>query len=115
MASFETVLPVLFILIFIYGLAKQLRQSLLLHKAVPPSSSYHRRLLIGNHLFSFAFAGFVIVLVLNALVYTGAQPQTEAAGNKVSLAGFLFVLLMFIFKFAIIPKGPQDSLPKKSL
>ena len=117
MAWFENVFPILFILIFMYGLAKQLQQSFLLHKTVSPSSSFNKRLLIGNHLFSFAFAGFVIILVLNALIYTGALPQTQSAGNKVSLVGFLFVLLMFVFKLAVIPKDPQDSLstiPKKS-
>lgn len=109
MAWLENVFPVLFILIFIYGLAKQLKQSVLLQKTVSPSSSFNKRLLIGNHLFSFAFAGFVIVLVLNALVYTEVLPQTQSAGNTVSLAGFLFVLLMFVFKFAVIPKNPQAS------
>lgn len=111
MAWFENIFPVLFILVFIYGLAKQLQQSVLLHKTVSPSSSYNRRLLIGNHLFSIAFAGFVIILVLNALVYTGVLFQTQSAGNAVSLAGFLFLLLMFVFKFAVIPKDPQNPLP----
>ena len=113
---FENAIPILFICFFIYGLAKQIQQSALLHKSALPSNSFNKRLLLGNHLFSFAFAGFVILLILNVFLYMGILPQIQSVGNTVSLFSFLFLLLMFVFKFAVIPKDPQHSLrsvPKK--
>lgn len=114
MAWFDLIIPLLFIALFVYGLAKQFQQSMLLHKTVSPSSAFNKRLLIGNHLYTLSFAGFVILLILNAFVYTGILPQTQLLGNTVSLTGFLFLVLMFIFKFGVIPKDQQHALPAAS-
>lgn len=116
MGWFDNVIPILFIFIFMYGLVKQLQESVQLHKTISPTTPYYKRLLLGNNLFSFAFAGFVILLILNVFLYMGILPQIQSVGNTVSLFSFLFLLLMFVFKFAVIPKDPQHSLrsvPKK--
>ena len=114
MEWFTNAVLTLFICAFIYGLVKQVQYSLLLQRTVVPNNRFNKRLLIGNHLYSFAFAGFVLLLFLNAFVYFEILPQTEQAGNAVSLIGQLFVLFMFIFKFAVIPKEPfQPLLPFK--
>ncbi|ANU09665.1 hypothetical protein A1A1_15548 [Planococcus antarcticus DSM 14505] len=98
------VIPILFICLFIYGLVKQVQQSVLLRKAVLPDRSFNKRVLVGNHLYSFSFGGFVFLLILNAFVYVGVFPQTQQVGNTVSLLSFLFLLFMFVSKFVIIPK-----------
>lgn len=98
-------IPILFICLFIYGLVKQVQNSILLLKTVSPTNPYSKRLLLGNHLLSFSFGGFVFLLILNVFVYTGVLPQSQQFGNTVSLFSFLFLLLMFISKFGIIPKA----------
>ncbi|ETP68145.1 hypothetical protein G159_13895 [Planococcus glaciei CHR43] len=98
------VVPILFICMFIYGFVKQVQQSVLLYKIVSPNNPFNKRMLLGNHLYSFSFGGFVTLLILNGFFYLGVLPQIEQIGNTVSLVSFLFLLLMFISKFAIIPK-----------
>ena len=110
MEGLNFIIPVLFICLFVYGFLKQVQQSVFLYKTVLPNSRFNRRLLLGNHLYSFSFGGFVFLLLLNAFAYVGALPQTQQFGNTVSLISLLFLLLMFILKFAIIPKDPVDFL-----
>ena len=107
---FDYVVPILFIYLFIYGLVKQVQQSALLHKTVLPHTPFNKRLLIGNHLYSFSFGGFVLLLILNVFVYLGILPQTQQVGNTVSLITFLSLLLMFISKFTVIPRDQFRSL-----
>ena len=104
------VIPILFICLFTYGFVKQVQQSVLLHKTVFPNNPFNKRLVLGNHLYSFSFGGFVSLLILNVFFYLGVLPQTQQIGNTVSLVSFLFLLLMFISKFAIIPKDQFHSL-----
>lgn len=110
MGWFNYVFPMLFIGLFIYGFMKQVQQSLFLNKTVSPDSPSNKRLLAGNHLFSFSFGGFVLLLMLNIFVNVGILPQTQQIGNTISLVSFLFLLLMFISKFAIIPKVQVHSI-----
>ncbi|MGH2317653.1 hypothetical protein ACRC6Q_07770 [Planococcus sp. SE5232] len=99
------VIPFLFICIFIYGLIKQIQQSVILQKTISAADPINRRLLIGNHFYTFASAGFVFLLLMNVLVYFGITPQTQTISNTVSLLTVLFLVLMFIAKFAVIPKS----------
>lgn len=103
-------MPILFISLFIYGLVKQVQNSILLFKTVSPTNSYNKRLLLGNLLLSISFGGFVLLLILNVFVYTGMLSQSQQFGNSVSLFSFLFLLLMFISKFGIIPKTQSPYL-----
>lgn len=109
MGWFNIVFPMLFISLFMYGFMKQLQQSLFLNKTISPTSPFNKRLLAGNHLFSFSFGGFVLLLILNIFVYVEILPQTQQIGNAISLVSLLFLLLMFISKFAIIPKVQVHS------
>jgi nitrate/nitrite transporter NarK len=105
------VIPVLFICLFIYGYVKQVQQSVLLHKTVSPNHPFNKRLVLGNHLYSFSFGGFVSLLILNGFFYLGMLPQTQQIGNTISLVSILFLLSMFISKFVIIPKDQFQYLP----
>ncbi|WP_394121734.1 hypothetical protein [Planococcus donghaensis] len=105
MSWINGVIPFLLICIFIYGLIKQIQQSVILQKTISAADSLNRRLLIGNHFYTFVFAGFVFLLLMNGLVYFGLIPQTQTISNAVSLLTVLFLVLMFIAKFAVIPKS----------
>ena len=104
------VMPLLFIGLFMYGFLKQVQQSVLLYKTVSPTNPFNKRLLLGNHLYSFSLGGFVFLLILNVFFYLGHLPQTQQIGNTISLTSFLFLLLMFLSKFALIPKAQFPSL-----
>lgn len=99
------VIPFLFICVFIYGVIKQIQLSIILQKTSSAADSLNKRLLIGNHFYTFIFAGFVFLLLMNGLVYFGLIPQTQTISNAVSLLTVLFLVLMFIAKFAVIPKS----------
>ena len=110
MVWIDYVVPILFVCLFVYGLVKQVQQSAVLHKTVLPDTPFNKRLLIGNYLYSFSFGGFILLLILNVFVYLGILPQNQQVSNTVSIITFLFLLLMFISKFAVIPKNHFQSL-----
>lgn len=117
MSWINGVIPFLFICVFIYGLIRQIQQTVILQKTISATDPLNKRLLIGNHFYTFVFAGFVLLLLINVLVYFGIIPQTQTISNAVSLLTVLFLILMFIAKFAVIPKDqigfPQSILKRR--
>ncbi|QDY46468.1 hypothetical protein FK545_17270 [Planococcus glaciei] len=72
------VVPILFICMFIYGFVKQVQQSVLLYKIVSPNNPFNKRMLLGNHLYSFSFGGFVTLLILNGFFLLGSSAANRA-------------------------------------
>lgn len=103
-------MPVLFFCFFLYGLIKQVQYSVILQKISSAADRLHKRRLIGNHFYTFAFAGFVFLLLVNGFVYLGILPQTQTASNAVSLLAILFLVLMFAAKSAAMPKDQAEFL-----
>ena len=110
MIWFSSVVILAFIGSFVYELIKQLRYSALLKRTVLPNNEYNKRLLHGNDLYSFSFAGFMVLLLVNAFVFWGILPRTQGTGNAASLIAMLFLLLMAVSKFVLIPKSDKNFL-----
>lgn len=110
MIWFSSIVLFVFIGSFVYGLIKQLRYSALLKRTVVPDTEAGKRLLYGNYLYSFTFAGFMVFVLLNAFVFLGILPRTQSTGNAASLIAMLFLLLMAVSKFVLIPKSDKNFL-----
>lgn len=110
MTWFSSGVLLIFISSFVFGLIGQLRYSAWLKRTVLPNNEFNKRLLRGNDLYSFSFAGFLVFVLVNALVFWGILPRTEGAGNAASLIAMLFLSLMAVSKFALIPKKEKNFL-----
>lgn len=115
MVWFDYIVLILFVCLLIYGVVKQVQKSMFLHRTDSTEKPLNKKLLLGNHLYSFMFIGFACFFILNIIAYLGVFYQTQKDSNDISLFTFLFLLAMFILKFAVIPKQQSSLLhPRKS-
>ncbi|PKG44834.1 MULTISPECIES: hypothetical protein [unclassified Planococcus (in: firmicutes)] len=101
--------PVLIIAGFAYGAFGQIKESIVVAKSVPWDSTNDKRIIVGSHLLTFSYAGFVLALIVNLAVYNYAFPQPASTANAASLTAFYCLLMMFVAELGIMPKrqGPK--------
>lgn len=106
---FEVIVPILIIAAFAYGAFGQIKESLVVAKSVPWDSTNDKRIIVGSHLLTFSYAGFVLALIVNLAVYNYAFPQPASTANAASLTAFYCLLMMFVAELGIMPKrqGPK--------
>ncbi|VDG97730.1 Uncharacterised protein [Lysinibacillus sphaericus] len=96
---------VLLVIGFSFGLVKQIQHTLNLQKA--NKTDNYKRLLFGNYLACITFAGFLVSYVLNVTVAMQIIKSITITSNSTSVSCFIFLLLVLITKFGIIPKTPK--------
>lgn len=106
---FEVIVPILVIAAFAYGAFGQIKESIAVAKSVPWDSTNDKRIIIGTHLFSLSYVGFVLALIVNLTVYNYSFPQPASTANAASLTAFYCFLMMFVAELGITPKrqGPK--------
>lgn len=106
---FEVIVPILIIAAFAYGAFGQIKESLAVAKSVPWDSTNDKRIIIGTHLFTLSYVGFVLALIVNLAVYNHSFPQPASTANAASLTAFYCFLMMFVAELGIMPKrqGPK--------
>ena len=106
---FEGIVPILVIAAFAYGAFGQIKESIAVAKSVPWDSTNDKRIIIGTHLFSLSYVGFVLALIVNLTVYNYSFPQPASTANAASLTAFYCFLMMFVAELGIMPKrqGPK--------
>ncbi|ALS76328.1 hypothetical protein M1Q06_12920 [Planococcus sp. 11815] len=102
--------PILIIAGFAYGAFGQIKQSIAVAKSVPWDSTNDKRIIVGSHLFTLSYAGFVVALIVNLAVYNYSFPQPASTANAASLTAFYCLLMMFVAELGIMPKrqGPKE-------
>ncbi|WP_062106826.1 hypothetical protein [Bacillus niameyensis] len=88
---------------FSYGLIKQIQYTIHLRKV----ASNDKRRLYGNYLYCFSFAGFLIYFTLNV---TAIIPSTVVTSESTGLACFIFLIILIIAKYKIIPKSLEPTI-----
>lgn len=106
---FEGIVPILVIAAFAYGAFGQIKESIAVAKSVPWDSTNDKRIIVGTHLFSLSYVGFVLALIVNLTVYNYSFPQPASTANAASLTAFYCFLMMFVAELGIMPKrqGPK--------
>ena len=106
---FEVIVPILIIAAFAYGAFGQIKESIAVAKSVPWDSTNDKRIIIGTHLFSLSYVGFVLALIVNLTVYNHSFPQPASTANAASLTAFYCFLMMFVAELGVMPKrqGPK--------
>ncbi|MDE4085814.1 hypothetical protein PO902_12295 [Planococcus maritimus] len=106
---FGVIVPILVIAAFAYGAFGQVKESLVVAKSVPWDSTNDKRIIVGTHLFTLSYVGFVLALIVNLTVYNYSFPQPASTANAASLTAFYCFLMMFVAELGIMPKrqGPK--------
>ncbi|WP_211654949.1 hypothetical protein [Planococcus alpniumensis] len=101
--------PILIIAAFAYGAFGQIKESLVVAKSVPWDSTNDKRIIVGNHILTLSYVGFVLALIVNLAVYNYSFPQPASTANAASLTAFYCLLMMFVAELGIMPKrqGPK--------
>ncbi|MEK3886768.1 hypothetical protein [Bacillus sp. FSL K6-3431] len=95
---------VMLIIGFAYGLIRQIQHTFNIRNVNKSVFLNYRRSLIGNYLCCVSYAGFIIAYTLNILVASRLLATTFFTSNNTSLSCFIFILLLLVAKFGIIPK-----------
>ncbi len=96
---------VMFLIIcFTYGLVRQIQHTLSIQKANETAIYKYRRTLVGNYIVCVSFLGFLISYVLNILVAIPIIQSTILTSDTTALSCFLFLVVLLIAKFGVIPK-----------
>lgn len=103
-------LIVVFLIIgFTYGFVRQIQHNVVIQKDDKAYVPNYRRSLIGNYITSISFLGFLISYVLNILVATQIIQSNIITSENTSFSCFVFLLVLLIAKFVIIPKKTRQN------
>ncbi|MCP3032314.1 hypothetical protein LF817_13280 [Halobacillus sp. A1] len=97
----------LLIIGFVYALVRQTKHTLDLLNS--DKTVDYKRSLLGNYLTSIAMAGFLISFVLNLVVSMQFMQSSIITSNNTSASCFIFLTILFIAKFTIVPKNPKQK------
>lgn len=89
---------------FTYGFVRQLQHTLTFRKADKTAVSNYKRTLFGNYITCLSFGGFLISYMLNVLVTMRIIQSTILTSNNTSFSCFVFLVVLLIAKFGVIPK-----------
>ena len=99
-------LMVVFLLIvFIYGSVRQIQHTVTMQKANKTDIPDYKRSLFGNYVTSISSIGFLISYLLNVLVGIQIIQSNIVTSDNSSFSCFIFLLVLLIAKFGIIPKN----------
>jgi dihydroxyacetone kinase len=99
------VVVVLLIIGFVYALVRQIKHTLAVQNS--DRTVDYKTSLFGNYLTCIAMAGFLISFVLNLVVSMQFMQSSMITSNNTSASCFIFLAVLFIAKFTIVPKNPK--------
>jgi len=97
----DNVVIIILLIGFTYGFIRQIQHNSFIKNTVKPTNATNKRKLYGNYICTISYLAFLICLVLN--YFPNLLTEQFNSLNLVVLC-FIFVLLVFISKFVIIPK-----------
>ncbi|WP_217587629.1 hypothetical protein [Lentibacillus saliphilus] len=92
---------ILLAIFFSYILMQEVRFLLKIHKNKEVIS---KRVLVARYITTFSIAGFLISFILNIAIYVQIFNSDMLTSNITAIACFLFVLVILILEYGIIPK-----------
>ncbi|MFD6440974.1 hypothetical protein ACFWDG_14400 [Peribacillus sp. NPDC060186] len=103
-AVIDYLIIVMLIIAFTYGLIRQIRQIVGIRKGNQSDYVQYKRIVAGNYLSCLSYTGFLIAYILNVLLASDIIPPVFFTSDNTSFSCFIFLALLLIANFGIIPK-----------
>lgn len=101
------VVAVLLIIGFVFVLVRQIQHTSAIQNG--DRTVDYKRALLGNSLMCIALAGFLVSFGLNLIVSMKFMESITITSNNTNAGCFIFLAVLFIAKFGIIPKSTKQS------